>query len=88
MQDQRVSLTEDCRATLFDHEVRMSESIDFQLPMKQACSAEISKFCQGVPIGHARVIRCLQDNRTDVDFGETCGKEVESFEHAMSHDYR
>lgn len=88
MQDQRASLTEDCRVTLFDHEVRMSESIDFQLPMKQACSAEISKYCKDVPAGHARVIRCLQSNREDTDFGNKCTKEVVAFEASMSHDYR
>lgn len=46
-----------CSAQLFDEEVDMAESIDFQIPMKTACIREISTFCKDVPHGHARVIR-------------------------------
>ena len=60
LQDQREELSYECRATLFDQEVRMAEDIDFKYPMKRACSAEIQKLCVGIPHGHARVIRCLQ----------------------------
>ena len=35
-----------CRATLFDEEVRFSENIDFQFPMKEACKGEIKRFCK------------------------------------------
>lgn len=49
-----------CRATLFDEEVRFSENIDFQYPMKSACTKEIQRFCKDIPHGNARVIRCLQ----------------------------
>lgn len=45
----------------------MAESIDFQWPMKEACSEEIEEYCGGVPHGRGRVIRraapqhaCLQ----------------------------
>lgn len=88
LQDRRDLLREECRATLFDHEVRMSESIDFNLPMKKACTAEIGKFCADVPSGHARVIRCLQDHKGSSDFGKACKKEVTDFEHNMNRDYR
>lgn len=39
----------------------ISESIDFNHPLKQACLDEIEDTCDGIPHGDARVIRCLQD---------------------------
>ncbi len=56
----RDNLSPVCRATLFDEEVRFSENIDFQYPMKSACTKEIQRFCKDIPHGNARVIRCLQ----------------------------
>lgn len=53
----RDNLSPVCRATLFDEEVRFSENIDFQQPMKAACTKEIDRFCKDVPHGNARVIR-------------------------------
>lgn len=41
-------------------QVRFSENIDFQYPMKQACAKEMERFCDVVPHGGGRVIRCLQ----------------------------
>lgn len=38
-------------------QVRFSENIDFQYPMKQACAKEMERFCKDVPHGNARVIR-------------------------------
>ena len=35
----REQLSGPCKVMLFDHEVRMGESIDFQAPMKWACTA-------------------------------------------------
>ena len=35
----REKLSQPCKVMLFDHEVRMGESIDFQAPMKWACAA-------------------------------------------------
>ena len=35
----REKLSHPCKVMLFDHEVRMGESIDFQAPMKWACAA-------------------------------------------------
>ena len=49
-----------CRATLFDEEIRFGENIDFQYPMKTACTKELELFCKDVPHGNGRVIRCLQ----------------------------
>lgn len=60
LQDAREELSYECRATLFDAEVRMAEDIDFKYPMKRACTAEIQAFCSGIQHGQARVIRCLQ----------------------------
>lgn len=53
----RQKLTAQCSAELFDEEVGMAESIDFQIRMKNACTQEIGTFCRNVPHGHARVIR-------------------------------
>ena len=60
LQDAREELGYECRATLFDQEVRMAEDIDFKYPMKRACTAEIGKFCAKIEHGHANIIRCLQ----------------------------
>jgi hypothetical protein len=58
LESHRAELSSACRATLFDEEVRFSENIDFQYPMKKACAEEIEAFCPKVPHGNARVIRC------------------------------
>ncbi len=60
LQNQRDKLTTNCRVTLFDEEVRFSENIDFQYPMKRLCAQEVEMFCKDVPHGNGRVIRCLQ----------------------------
>ena len=38
-------------------QVRFSENIDFQAPMKAACESEIDTFCKRVPHENGRVIR-------------------------------
>ena len=40
----RQELSYECKATLFDQEVRMAENIDFQFPMKKACSQDIQVY--------------------------------------------
>ena len=60
LRNSRDQLSPVCRATLFDEEVRFSENIDFQYPMKTACAKEMERFCKDVPHGNSRVIRCLQ----------------------------
>jgi Golgi apparatus protein 1 len=60
LQNQRDKLTTNCRVTLFDEEIRFSENIDFQYPMKKVCAQEVEMFCKDVPHGNGRVIRCLQ----------------------------
>lgn len=60
LQRNREQLSGVCRAMMFDEEMRFSENIDFQYPMKQACSKEIGRFCKDVPHGNARVIRWVQ----------------------------
>jgi hypothetical protein len=57
LQSQRDTLSSTCRATLFDEEVKFSENIDFQFPMKKACAKEMQQWCAKVPHGNARVIR-------------------------------
>eukprot|EP00197_Chlamydomonas_leiostraca_P010927 CAMPEP_0202884756 /NCGR_PEP_ID=MMETSP1391-20130828/41312_1 /ASSEMBLY_ACC=CAM_ASM_000867 /TAXON_ID=1034604 /ORGANISM="Chlamydomonas leiostraca, Strain SAG 11-49" /LENGTH=982 /DNA_ID=CAMNT_0049567983 /DNA_START=167 /DNA_END=3115 /DNA_ORIENTATION=+ len=85
---QRPKLSPVCRATLFDEEVRFSENIDFQYPMKEACQTELNKYCKDVPHGNARAIRCLQDNKGEKDFGKACREEIEAYEEEISKDYR
>lgn len=38
----------------------MSESLDFQYPMKKACANEIKQMCADVAPANAQQIRCLQ----------------------------
>jgi len=85
---QRNSLGSKCRATLFDEEMRFSQNIDFQYPMRKACKLEISLFCKDVPHGEARVIRCLQDNKYQKEFTKECKEEVREYEMEAASDYR
>ena len=129
--DQRNKLSTTCRAVLFDEEVRFSQNLDFQYPMRQvwgtvrkcdykrggpflqnlglslgrsrengsvreasripppphpthcsppslsqACTIEVKLYCKDVPEGEARVIRCLQENKYQKDFGKECKEKV------------
>ena len=85
LQDNRNQLTYECRATLFDQEVRLAEDIDFKYPMKKACKAEIELFCKDIPHGHARVITCLQV-RSDKGFSSQClSRDVVTSPHVSRH---
>ena len=53
----RDDLAPACAAMLFDTEVSMAESIDFNWPLKTACQRELERFCGGMPHGRGRVIR-------------------------------
>jgi golgi apparatus protein 1 len=72
LQEKRDHLSDQCRSTLFDQEVTMSESIEFNKPMQDACAEEIETFCDGIPSGHARVLWCLQQHQEEADFGSAC----------------
>lgn len=84
----RQDLSYECKATLFDQEVRMAENIDFQFPMKQACGADIQRFCKDTQSGHAKVIRCLEDNMEQPAFNATCKAEVQKHAANAATDYR
>jgi hypothetical protein len=84
----RSDLSYECKATLFDQEVRMAENIDFQFPMKKSCGADISRFCKDVQHGHAKTIRCLQDNLADPGMSAPCKAEVEKHVQHAAQDYR
>ena len=88
LQDAREDLSYECRATLFDAEVRMAEDIDFKYPMKRACTAEIGRFCGGLAHGHARDIRCLQDHVDEPDMASECKEEITRDQIRSNHDYR
>ena len=66
----------------------MAENIDFQFPMKKNCSTAIDKFCKNVPHGHARVIRCLQENMDNAAMPEQCKTEVAEYTAKTANDYR
>ena len=66
----------------------MAESIDFQFKTKKACAPEIKQFCPGMPGGHARVIRCLQDHLSEPTFSGSCRGEVQRQQQNAATDYR
>ena len=66
----------------------MAENIDFQFPMKKSCGADIGRFCKDVQHGHAKTIRCLQDNLADPVMSATCRTEVEKHVQHAAQDYR
>jgi len=88
LQDNRNQLTYECRATLFDQEVRLAEDIDFQYPMKKACKAEMELFCKDIPHGQARAIGCLQEHDEDKEMSPECRIEVKRNEIREAEDYR
>jgi len=88
LQDSREQLSYECRATLFDQEVRLAEDIDFKFPMKKACAKEITSFCKDVPHGHARIISCLQEHDEDKEMSSECKAEVKRDEIRAAEDYR
>lgn len=45
-------------------------------------------FCKGVPHSNARMIRCLQDNKSKPGFGITCNEEIKRYEQQAASDYR
>jgi Golgi apparatus protein 1 len=53
----REALAPRCAALLFDAEVALAESVDFNWPLKRACARELQRFCKGVPRAHGRAIR-------------------------------
>ena len=66
----------------------MSENIDFQFPMKKACGTAISQFCKDIPHGHARVIRCLQDNKDNSAMPQDCKNQIANYTTKTATDYR
>lgn len=73
LEESREQLTTDCRVAMFDHMTRMSEDIDFNKPLKDACSSEIKQNCANVNPGHSRVVRCLQDGKRK-KYSDKCKK--------------
>ena len=84
LQDHREDLAFQCRASLFDLEVRLAEDIDFQYPLKTHCAVEIKELCGKVKHGHARVIRCLHKHANAREMSSECQKEVRSNINRMS----
>ncbi len=66
----------------------MAENIDFLFPLKKACTSDIGRYCKGIPHGHARVIRCLQDHIDASEFEPGCKAEIQAHEQFVGADYR
>jgi Golgi apparatus protein 1 len=66
----------------------MAEDIDFKYPMKKACAWEMQSFCKDIPHGHARIIRCLEENIENTDMSKECKDEVSRDMNRMAQDYR
>lgn len=77
-----------CGEALFELEVQMAEDIDFQVPLQEACSEELTHMCQDEQEGHGRIVRCLQKQLDDKSMGGDCRKEVRKNVNRMSQDYR
>ena len=88
LQDHRAELDFQCKSTLFDQEVRMAESIDFNIPVKKACTKEIGTFCKDIPTGNAKVMECLEENVNKADMGGVCKAEIKRLEVRAGEDYR
>ncbi|KAI7844989.1 hypothetical protein COHA_001355 [Chlorella ohadii] len=88
LQEQREQLSPQCASRLFQHEVRLAEDIDFKYPLRQACVVEIELLCRDVPHGHARVVRCLQDNIESEEMSDECRAEVKKDELKAGTDFR
>ena len=90
LQDSRSKLTPDCGAVLFDSEVRMAESIDFQAPLATACAGELKTLCPDVPHTAAAALRCLQDVSLENKAGMSpaCGEAVAAGVRRAATDYR
>jgi Golgi apparatus protein 1 len=69
-------------------QVRMAEDIDFKLPVRQACAAELEAFCADVRHGHARRVRCLQEHLEDENMGEECAEQIRDDEVRSSQEFR
>ena len=66
----------------------MAEDIDFKLPVRAACEAELQAFCADVRHGHARRVRCLQEHLEDENMGEECADQIRNDEERSSQDFR
>ena len=69
-------------------QVRLSEDIDFQYPMKKSCAKELDQFCKDIPNGNARQIQCLVEHDEETDFTQECRSEVKRYEIRSGQDYR
>jgi len=88
LQDNRASLSFSCRATLFDQEVMMAESIDFQVPLKKACEGVLKKHCAEIEHTHGLAIECLLDHTDDETATTECKREIKRLQLKSSEDYR
>ena len=74
LEENRQHLEDDCKDASFYRMARMSEDIDFNKPLKDACTFEIKENCGKVDPGQSRVVRCLQDGKRK-SYSDKC-KEV------------
>ena len=68
----RGQLSSGCSAALFDHETRLADDIDFKWALARACLVESDLLCPGIEQGGGRMLRCLQDHKTDESMSTEC----------------
>ncbi|KAK3258900.1 hypothetical protein CYMTET_32077 [Cymbomonas tetramitiformis] len=88
LQKRRTELGERCKKELFRREVEDSEDVRFNLRLSSSCAVEKTKFCEGVPVGRARTISCLQNHLTEPEMGSECKKELQSNMLRRARDWR
>lgn len=87
LNDKKDAVSDKCKAQLFKQEVIQAHSVDFNLPMRQACKSEIQALCKGLPRTGA-VIKCLQDRKDSPDMSTPCRETVVRSQRKQASDYR
>ncbi|MBL7665144.1 MAG: hypothetical protein JNM93_08425 [Bacteriovoracaceae bacterium] len=62
-------LSTECSARV---EIAKTKGREKAAKIKEACTAEIEKFCKNIEPGKMRIVRCLKENSKDASFSETC----------------
>ena len=63
-----------CSNEVFNKEKVMNEDVNNRAGLKDACAADIMNFCQDVPRGEGKILRCLQDHVQKLS--NKCKKEI------------
>mmetsp|Transcript_96994 Transcript_96994/g.277531 ORF Transcript_96994/g.277531 Transcript_96994/m.277531 type:complete len:1109 (-) Transcript_96994:154-3480(-) len=86
--DPAETLTDTCKAAVFQSKIEKSEDIRLDVAAKSKCESEIEKFCSNTKFGEARIQKCLYDSRRKDGFGDDCKAEIQSKITNAASDYR